>query len=111
VRKLFKYRNKKERRKKMNKETEKKISLNGSQSLQLKDRKYLELSGAKEVISFNEEKVLLQTTQGLLDIKGQGLNIHNLNLDNETIKIEGLINSLSYTDKSLEKGILKKIFK
>lgn len=83
----------------------------GTQNLNLKDRKFLDLSGVIEVISFNEDKVLLQTTQGILDIKGQGLNIHNLNLDSETIKIEGLINSLTYTDKTLEKGILKKLFK
>ncbi|NLJ83851.1 MAG: sporulation protein YabP [Halanaerobiaceae bacterium] len=95
----------------MSKETEKIPSSTGGQSLILKDRKLLELSGAREVISFNEERILLQTTQGLLDIKGRGLNIHNLNLDNESIKIEGLITSLNYTDKSMDKGILQKLFK
>lgn len=95
----------------MNNEMEKKPVSTGSQSLILRDRKYLELSGAREVISFNEERVLLQTTQGLLDIKGHGLNIHNLNLDNESIKIEGQINSLIYTDKNMDKGILQKLFK
>lgn len=81
------------------------------QSLILKDRKYLDLSGVKEVVSFNEEKVILHTSQGLLDIKGQELNIHNLNLDNGNIKIEGLFSSLVFTDKSTEKGLLKKLFK
>ena len=95
----------------MSKETEKIPSSTGGQSLILKDRKLLELSGAREVISFNEERILLQTTQRLLDIKGRGLNIHNLNLDNESIKIEGLITSLNYTDKSMDKGILQKLFK
>lgn len=85
--------------------------IKAEQSLVLKDRKYLDMSGIIEVISFNEEKVILQTTQGLLDIKGQDLNIHSLNLDNGNIKIEGLFSSLIYTDKNTEKGILKKLFK
>jgi len=86
-------------------------SLNTGQNLSLKNRKYLELSGVKEVISFNDDKVLLQTTQGILEVKGQDLNIQKLNLDDGNVKIEGLIFSLNYSDKSHEKGLLKKLFK
>jgi len=84
---------------------------NGEQNLTMKNRKYLELSGVKEVISFTEDKVLLQTTQGILEIKGNELNIHKLNLDDGDVKIEGLVFSLIYSDKTHEKGLLKKLFK
>ncbi|MFW6022514.1 MAG: sporulation protein YabP [Halanaerobiaceae bacterium] len=83
----------------------------GKQNLTLNDRKFLAISGVKEVISYNEDKVLLQTTQGIMDIKGNELNIQKLNLDEGNVKIEGLIISLIYTDKTKEKGILKKLFK
>lgn len=85
--------------------------LKNKQNLILKDRKYLEITGVREVISYNEDKIILETTEGILDIKGQDLNLHNLNLDDEEIKIDGLIISLVYTDKKNEKGILKKLFK
>lgn len=95
----------------MNNNENKATPISKSQSLTLKDRKHLELSGVREVVSFNEENVILQTNQGLLNIKGQELNIHNLNLDNENIKIEGLIFSLIYSDKNTGKNILKNLFK
>ncbi|MFP4660666.1 MAG: sporulation protein YabP [Halanaerobiales bacterium] len=92
-------------------EKEKTRAHNTEQNLILKNRKYLELSGITEVISFNEDKVFLQTIQGVLEIKGQELNMQKLNLDDGNVKIEGLILSLSYSDKTQEKGLLKKIFK
>lgn len=84
---------------------------NNEQNLSLKNRKYLELSGVKEVITFNEDQVFLQTTQGVLTIKGKELNIQKLNLDDGNVKIDGLIISLTYNDKANEKGLLKKLFK
>jgi len=95
----------------MNTNDNKTNTLNTGQNLSLKNRKYLELSGVKEVISFNEDKVLLQTTQGILEVKGKDLNIQKLNLDDSNVKIEGLIFSLNYSDKSHEKGLFKKLFK
>ncbi|MFP4016072.1 MAG: sporulation protein YabP [Halanaerobiales bacterium] len=90
---------------------EKPRGINNEQNLILKNRKHLELSGIKEVISFNEDKVFLQTIQGVLEIKGRELNMHKLNLDDGIVKIEGLVLSLNYSDKTQEKGLLKKLFK
>jgi sporulation protein YabP len=83
----------------------------GSHSFSLKDRKTLEMDGVQEVISFNEDRVILQTNQGNLDIKGRELNIQKLNLDNSSIKLEGYIFSLEYNDKKTKKGIINRLFK
>ncbi|MEJ6952136.1 sporulation protein YabP [Natronospora cellulosivora (SeqCode)] len=95
----------------MNKIEEKTNTGQKLHKLNLSNRKELEISGVQEVISFNEDKILLQTIQGILDIKGSELNIQNLNLDDANIKVSGLIFSLIYSDKQKEKSILKKIFK
>lgn len=86
-------------------------SVSGPQSLNLKNRRNMEMSGVKEVISFNEDKVILQTTEGVLNIKGKELNIQQLNLDEGEIEIEGLVFSLEYSDKTNSKGLINRLFK
>ena len=84
---------------------------NKSHSFSLKDRKSLEMKGVLEVVSFNENKVILQTTQGNLFVKGSELNIINLNLDDGSIKVEGYVTSLEYSEKTQKTGIFNRLFK
>lgn len=83
----------------------------GPHSFSLKERKLLEMDGVKEVVSFNEDKVILQTTQGNLNIKGKELNITKLNLDDGSIKISGFVTSLEYLEKAGRSGFLNNLFK
>ncbi len=84
---------------------------NKTHSFSLKDRKLLEMKGVLEVVSFNENKVILQTTQGNLFVKGSELNIINLNLDDGSIKVEGYVTSLEYSEKTQKTGIFNRLFK
>ena len=84
---------------------------NKTHSFSLKDRKSLEMKGVLEVVSFNENKVILQTTQGNLFVKGSELNIINLNLDDGSIKVEGYVTSLEYSEKAQKTGIFNRLFK
>ncbi|MFW5992045.1 MAG: sporulation protein YabP [Halanaerobiaceae bacterium] len=86
-------------------------SLSGPQNLNLKNRRNMEMSGVNEVISFNEDRVVLQTTEGILNIRGKELNIEQLNLDDGKIKIAGLFFSLEYSDKKNSRSIINKLFK
>lgn len=86
-------------------------TITGPHNLSLKNRKTLEMDGIKEVVTFNEEKVILQTNLGNLDIKGRNLNIQKLNLDDGSIKIEGYFFSLEYNDKTIKKGIINRLFR
>ncbi|MFW5998789.1 MAG: sporulation protein YabP [Bacillota bacterium] len=81
--------------------------------LSLKNRKKLEIDGVKEVISYNESEINLQTNRGILDIKGNNLNIQKLNLEDSSIIVEGNINLLEYDDKNenKSKSIFKRLFK
>ncbi|HBI55968.1 MAG TPA: sporulation protein YabP, partial [Firmicutes bacterium] len=45
--------------------------------LVLLNQEQMDLSGISRVESFNPEEILLETSLGLLTIKGEGLDMHN----------------------------------
>lgn len=83
-------------------------------SLSLLDRKSLAVTGVNHVDSFDESKILLKTSFGLLVLKGEDLNVNQLNLDEGKVSITGNINSLHYLDEAQlnkGKGVLQKLLK
>lgn len=96
-------------------ESKKDIKIEEKKSnLTLDSRKNLTLNGVIEVISFDEEKILLNTCVGMLTIKGQELKMNKLDVQNGDIAITGMVDSFTYSGlkpKKDEEGILKKLFK
>ncbi len=76
----------------------------GNQKLILVDRKVLELEGVRHVGSFDEREIVLETTMGLFLLKGEGLNITKLNLDEGTLSVQGFISSMEYKDGKSARG-------
>ena len=65
-------------------------------------------------VSFDDQIVILETDLGMLTVKGDNLKINKLSIDTADVIIEGEINTLSYSQKDLERrneGIFSKIFK
>ncbi|MFP3155912.1 sporulation protein YabP [Lachnospiraceae bacterium ZAX-1] len=56
------------------------------------------LNGIKDVLSFDVGEILLETEQGMLQIKGNDLHVNRLTLEKGEIDIEGKIDSFSYSD-------------
>ena len=56
------------------------------------------VSGVNDVLSFDEHEVLLQTTMGMLSVKGKELHVNRLTLDKGEIDVDGKIDSLIYSD-------------
>lgn len=71
----------------------------GSSYLELSNREVLKLTGIQHVEVFEEEKIILRTAQGSLEIQGAQLNIVNLDLDSGTIQIEGAIDAMRYSQE------------
>ncbi|WP_352418151.1 sporulation protein YabP [Proteiniborus sp.] len=94
--------------------TEKKVSAK-SNNIILEDREKLGISGVEYVESFNDNTIVLATSKGGLSIKGASLNISKLNLDDGNVTIQGVINSIIYTNKEMSSGkgsgLLGKMFK
>ncbi|WP_297633809.1 sporulation protein YabP [uncultured Clostridium sp.] len=68
-------------------------------SIGLENRKKISLTGVNEVLSFNDEKIILNTVLGKLNIKGQNLKMNKLDVQNGDVVIEGYVISLIYGNK------------
>lgn len=64
----------------------------------LNERKELTLTGATEVISFDDASVVLRTCLGTLVIQGQDLQLKTLSLEGGQVAVEGNISTLAYED-------------
>lgn len=83
-----------------------------TQNIIIEDRNLISLTGVEQVDSFNENTIILSTLKGGLSIKGEGLNMSKLNLDDGSVKISGLVNSVIYISKEgAPKNFIGKIFK
>lgn len=83
-------------------------------NLSLDSRKKLALTGVQEVISFDEEKISLNTVLGSLSIKGEGLKMNKLDVQNGNVTIIGKISAMIYSGKDVKKNkenIVKRLFK
>ena len=49
------------------------------------------------MISFDISEILLETEQGMLNVKGKDLHVNRLNLEKGEVDIEGVIDVLSYS--------------
>ena len=95
-------------------EEKKSISNTVIQNLVLENREKLSISGVLDVLSFDDQVVIVETELGLLNVKGDNLRINKLSIDNSEVVVEGEICSLSYSEKNLYKkggSLIGKIFK
>ena len=98
----------------MTTEERKQLSTNVIQNLILENREKLNISGVLDVLSFDDQIVVVETELGLLTVKGENLRINKLSLDTSEVIVEGEIYNLSYSEKNIDKkeiSLLGKIFK
>ena len=65
-------------------------------ALSLSERKKLSLTGATEVISFDDTAVVVNTPLGTLVVQGRDLQLKTLTPDGGNVVVEGDIISLTY---------------
>ncbi len=90
------------------------INSNVIQNLILENREKLNITGVLDVLSFDDQMVIVETELGLLTIKGDNLRINKLSTDTEEVTIEGKIINLAYSEKTTvgkEGSLFSKIFK
>ena len=95
-------------------EERKNLNSNIIQNLVLENRSRLSVSGVLDVLSFDDQIIIVETELGLLTVKGENLRINKLNIDTSEVIVEGEVISLTYNTKDLEKkgeSFLGKIFK
>ena len=81
----------------------------------LSDRKEGKLTGIKDVRSFDDHEIILETEVGILMIRGTELHMGRLMLDKGEVDISGHVDSLVYSElKGFTKSgesMLKRLFK
>lgn len=77
----------------------------------IEDRKKLTLSGVKDVISFDDETLLLETVLGRLTVKGAGLHIVNFDTASGDLFAEGKIFAAVYTSDEKNGGFFSRVFR
>lgn len=94
---------------------EEKKNSNIIQNLVLENREKLNISGVLDVLSFDDQVVIVETELGLLTIKGDELHINKLSIDTSEVIVEGQIFNLAYSEDDIGKkssgSLLGRIFK
>ena len=73
-------------------------------SLNLEERHRLAVTGVSEVLSFDENQVVMDTALGLLTVEGEQLHVEKLSLDIGELTLEGTVDSLQYSRSGQKKG-------
>ena len=82
--------------------------------LKVNNRKDLEINGVKELDSFDSEEFLMETTMGYLIVRGNNLQLQNLNVEDGIVHISGKVYELTYIDEQREekaKSLFSKLFR
>lgn len=85
----------------------------GRHTLHMEEREKVRIGGVLEVLSFDEEGVMMETACGLLILKGSGMHIGKLDLDSGDVTVDGMIDSIAYSDGSFAEkhSILGRLFR
>ncbi len=80
----------------------------------MRGRRLLDITGVKQVESFDNEEFLLETVMGFLAIRGQNLQMKNLDVEKGIVSIKGKVFDITYLDDQQAekaKGFFSKLFK
>ncbi|EDL63274.1 sporulation protein YabP [Bacillus sp. SG-1] len=80
----------------------------------MRGRRLLDITGVKQVESFDNEEFLLETVMGFLSVRGQNLQMKNLDVDKGIVSIKGKVFDIVYLDEQSgekAKGFFSKLFR
>lgn len=70
----------------------------------MEGRRKLHLTGVSDVQSFDEELITLETTEGILAVRGEELHVERLSLENGELAVTGKVQMLEYEEGAPAKG-------
>ena len=88
---------------------------NQSHRLNVIDRESMTVTGVRDVMSFDESEIMLETGMGMLTIRGSDLHVNRLTLEKGEVDVAGKIDSLTYADvgtyKRQGESLLSRLFR
>lgn len=83
----------------------------------IRNRETIEITGIKKIISLNPVQFILDTVVGKMIIRGESLEIFNVDIDTGNLSLKGKVHGVSYDDATIElpkkkkESIVNKLFK
>ena len=77
--------------------------------LSLTERNKLTMTGVTEVVSFEDNAVVLRTSLGTLVVQGRDLQLKTLSLDGGQVAVEGTVTALVYEEPRSTGGWLHRL--
>lgn len=81
--------------------------------IKIVNREKMTLGGVIDIDSYDENTIILATELGTLILKGENFRINKLNVDTGELDVEGVLYSLTYSDKVRKnnESLISRIFK
>lgn len=76
----------------------------------LTGRSSISVDGVTEVISYDENNIVMETNMGQLTLDGTALNIVKLNLEDGEVAVDGRIDALYYIEQSGKRSLFSRLF-
>lgn len=76
----------------------------------LTGRSSISIDGVTEVISYDENNIVMETNMGQLTLDGSTLNIVKLNLEEGEVAVDGRIDALYYIEQSGKRSLFSRLF-
>ncbi len=87
-------------------------NVNIIQNVIIENRKKINISGVKEVISFDEETILLDSALGKITVKGENLHVESFITDTGELSVNGKIYAAVYmSDVKSSGGFISRLFR
>lgn len=94
---------------------EEKAKQRRSHNVNMQDRSRLEMTGITDVISFDLNKVILESDYGVITIKGSNLHVNRLSVEKGELDIEGTVQAMEYSEAGSFSGkgesLVSRLFK
>lgn len=83
--------------------------------LEVSNRALGGITGVQDVVSFDENQIILDTDMGLLTIKGKSLHVNRLTLEKGEVDVQGNFDSMTYSSndsyRKSGESLLSRLFK
>ncbi len=77
----------------------------------IEGRQRCSITGVVEVISFDEQEIVVETNRGVITVGGTTMHVERLSLDIGELMLEGNIDAIVYSDEGKQKkGFWSKLF-
>ena len=88
----------------------------GAHRIALNARESMEVRGVTDVVSFDEQTVILETVCGSMTVEGASLHIHVLSMEEGIVTMDGRVDSIHYyetqnSEKDSKNGFFGKLFR